>query len=118
MEQPILYMLPDANEPGGFGFLQGSTDGVINRYQYRGFHRPGAREANKKSRDSLNLRHCKGAYKCHFDPEYDVRTHRNHHHKPKKIHFMKKIKQNKKTFLFVGIVTACLLVFIATRRAA
>jgi hypothetical protein len=111
-EPPVLYLLPDDNELGGFGFGQGSTDGVVNRYQRRGFHRRGAEESNKKSRDALNLRDAKGAYKCHFDPEYDVR---NHRHGKSRIHLKVKYSKKKSTkywmiiFLLFSIVLAMML---------
>jgi len=110
MEQPILFMLPNANEQGGFGFGQGSTDGVINRYQYRGFHRPGAREANAKARNSMNLRHSKGPYKCHFDPEYDVRLQSD----PMLYVYEEESKPKEQSYLLVGLLTAGVLVFAAT----
>lgn len=52
----------------GFGFGQGSTDGVINTYGHRGFARPQLGEYATALRDNFNMRACMGAYACHFDP--------------------------------------------------
>ncbi len=61
----------------GLGFGMGSTNGVVNKYMYRGFQRPGLKEWPKLARDAMDLRYCRGPYTCHFDPEYDVRTGRS-----------------------------------------
>lgn len=53
----------------GLGFGQGSTAGVKSTFMCRGFHRPGMPTAKRRRRDVLNLRPCKGAYACHYDPE-------------------------------------------------
>ena len=69
-------LITPPEEDNGLGFMQGSTDGVVNTYGKRGFHRPGAPESSREERDHFNLRDrqygCRNffesPYACHYDP--------------------------------------------------
>ena len=69
-------LITPPEEDNGLGFMQGSTDGVVNTYGKRGFHRPGAPQPTREDRDHFNLRDmqygCRNffnsPYACHYDP--------------------------------------------------
>lgn len=59
----------ESNLENGFGFQQGSTDGVYNQYYRGGFHRFQRPEFSRKDRDRFNLKGCNKAYRHHYDPD-------------------------------------------------
>ena len=82
--QPIAdgtyALISPPEEDNGLGFLQGSTDGVVNTYGKRGFHRRGAPMASRQDRERMNLHDCEYGchnffttpYACHYDPSPSI----------------------------------------------
>lgn len=112
-----VYPWSDPEYEDGLGFGMGSTSGVVNKYMYRGFQRPSAPQPSKAARDAFNLRGCKGAYACHFDPEFDVRI--NEHplppalvppHIPVWYSWLSRI--TKRQSLFIVLISIIMLVLV------
>lgn len=114
-----MYEPWSGEDENGLGFGLGSTDGVVNQYAYRGFHRERLAESKKVDRDALSMRNCKGAYKCHFDPEYDIRKHTttvDNQQLRKEIIITNRFGKTKKVFCFIGVVAILLLLIAMIRR--